>query len=173
MMSANVLKPATPEQTALAQRFLSWEAKLLDERRFREWYAMLDNDIEYIVPLRQARVNFGDEIPEGFRISDDKSMIDTRLKRLESGTAWAELPPSRTLRIVGSVMVSQTERAEVLEVESALMIYRQRGHDDKGDLIPVRRTDLLHITEQGLLLLRRHALTTDVVLNTPNLGVFL
>jgi 3-phenylpropionate/cinnamic acid dioxygenase small subunit len=169
----NNWKPATPEQFAIAQQFMSWEAKLLDERRFREWYDMLDEKIEYIVPLRQAKANFADEVPAGFRIHDDKNLIDVRLKRLESGAAWAETPPSRTLRVVGSLIVQQTEEAGVLAVESALMIYRQRGHDEKGDLIPVRRQDLLRLTDKGPLLLRRYALTTDVVLNTPNLGVFL
>lgn len=40
---------ASPEQCALAQYFLAHEARLLDERRFREWFALLDDAIDYRV----------------------------------------------------------------------------------------------------------------------------
>lgn len=158
----------------IAQEFLATEAKLLDERRFREWFALLDDDIVYHVPLRQARLAFEDETPPGaYRILDTKSHIETRIKRLESGAAWAETPPSRTLRVVGSLLVETTDRPDVIVAESALLMYRQRGHDDRGDVIPVRRRDQLKLTAAGVRLLRRDALITEAVLTTPNLGVFL
>ena len=173
-INQSTFKPATTEQFSIAQQFLSWEAKLLDERRFRDWFALLDDAIQYVVPVRIAKTNFEDEVPAGsFRISDDKSLIDIRIKRLESGAAWAETPPSRTLRVVGSLLVQQTDEVGVLAVESALIIYRQRGHDERGEIIPVRRQDLLRLTDSGPRLLKRTALITEVVLSTPNLGVFL
>lgn len=162
------------EMHLLAQEFLATETKLLDERRFREWFALLDDDIVYHVPLRQARLEFDKEVPAGaFRILDTKSHIETRIKRLESGAAWAETPPSRTLRVVGSLIVETTDRPDVIVAESALLLYRQRGHDDRGDVIPVRRRDRLRLTPAGVRLLRRDALITEAVLTTPNLGVFL
>lgn len=162
------------EMHLLAQEFLATETKLLDERRFREWFALLDDDIVYHVPLRQARLEFDKEVPAGaFRILDTKSHIETRIKRLESGAAWAETPPSRTLRVVGSLIVETTDRPDVIVAESALLLYRQRGHDDRGDVIPVRRRDHLRLTPAGVRLLRRDALITEAVLTTPNLGVFL
>ncbi|RJF95791.1 aromatic-ring-hydroxylating dioxygenase subunit beta [Noviherbaspirillum saxi] len=173
-VNSTAYKPATPEQFAIAQQFLSWEAKLLDERRYWEWFDLIDDSIEYLVPLRVAKANYADETPAGaFRIFDSKDLIKVRIKRLDSGAAWAETPPSRTLRVVGSLLVQQTEQADVLAVESALIIYRQRGHDERGDIIPVRRQDQLRLTDNGARLLKRNALVTEVVLNTPNLGVFL
>lgn len=162
------------ELTLLAQEFLATEAKLLDERRFRDWYELLDDEIVYHVPLRQARLAFGDEVPAGaYRILDSKKHIETRIKRLESGAAWAETPPSRTLRLVGSLLAEPGERKDVIVAENALLMYRQRGHDERGDVIPVRRRDQLRLTPAGLRLLRRDALITEAVLTTPNLGVFL
>lgn len=162
------------ELTFLAQEFLATEAKLLDERRFWEWYALLDDEIVYHVPLRQARLAFKDEVPAGaFRIMDTKKHIETRIKRLDSGAAWAETPPSRTLRMVGSLLVEATDRSDVIVAENAMIMYRQRGHDDKGDIIAVRRRDQLRLTADGLRLLRRDALIAEAVLTTPNLGVFL
>jgi len=162
------------ELTLIAQEFLAIEAKLLDERRFRDWYALLDDEIVYHVPLRQARLAFADEVPDGaYRILDSKKHIETRIKRLESGAAWAETPPSRTLRMVGSLFVEVGDRPDVLVAESAMLMYRQRGHDERGDVIPVRRRDQLRLTPAGVRLLRRDALITEAVLTTPNLGVFL
>ncbi|MDD2610231.1 MAG: aromatic-ring-hydroxylating dioxygenase subunit beta [Giesbergeria sp.] len=162
------------ELTLLAQEFLATEAKLLDERRFWEWYALLDDAIVYHIPLRQARLEFKDEFPTGaYRILDHKKHIETRIKRIDSGAAWAETPPSRTLRMVGSLLVETTEHSDILVAESALMLYRQRGHDDKGDLIAARRRDQLRLTANGLRLLRRDALIAEAVLTTPNLGVFI
>ena len=165
---------ASAEHFALAQYFLSHEAKLLDERHFREWFALLDDRIDYQVPIRVARRVFDDECKDGgYRILDNKALIEIRINRLESGADWAETPPSRTLRVVGSLIVERTDEPEVLAVESAMILSRQRGHDDRADVIPVRRHDLLRLTADGPRLLRRRALLTEVVLTTPNLGVFL
>lgn len=157
----------------IAQNFLAREAKLLDERRFEEWFAMLDDDIVYHVPIRSAQIDYAAETTEGaYRVRDDKALIRVRIDRLLSGYAWAEIPPSRTLRLVGSLLVERPS-ADIIAVESALMLYRQRGHEAPGEVIPVRRQDELHVTDNGVRLRKRTALITEVVLTTPNLGVFL
>ncbi|WP_458732965.1 aromatic-ring-hydroxylating dioxygenase subunit beta [Sphingobium xenophagum] len=146
---------------------------MLDERRFEEWYATLDDDLTYTVPIRQAKLNYADEHqPSAYRISDDKGLIRVRIDRLLSGHAWAETPPSRTTRVVGSV-IAERFAGDRIAVESAMILYRQRGHDNLGDMIPVRRKDELRLTADGPRLLRRTALIAEVVLSTPNLGVFL
>lgn len=162
------------EMREIANEFLAREALILDERRFRDWFALLDDEIDYDVPIRIAMRSYVDEFPEGaFRIKDCKAHIKTRIARLESDHAWAEVPPSRTLRVVGSVLVEATEHSDEIAVTSAMILYRQRGHDEPGDVIPVRRHDVLRVTEEGVKLLRRRALITHAVLQTPNLGVFL
>lgn len=154
--------------------FLAQEALLLDERRFDEWFALLDDEIIYEVPLRISNYHFKDEFPgNAYRILDTKAHIKVRIDRMASGQAWAEVPPSRTLRIIGSVMIEPTEQVDVFNVHSANILYRQRGHDEQGDIIPYRRVDTLKITEQGARLLKRKAVLTEAVLRTPNLGVFL
>jgi 3-phenylpropionate/cinnamic acid dioxygenase small subunit len=157
----------------IAQNFLALEAKLLDQRRFDEWFEMLDDNIAYHVPIRLARLAYGEEMPEdAYRIRDDKGLIRIRIDRLKSGYCWAETPPSRTLRVVGSLIVER-KADDLYAVESAMILYRQRGHDQLGDVIPVRREDELRLTGAGPRLLKRTAIITEVVLTTPNLGVFL
>lgn len=171
---STVINHSLVELREIANEFLAREALMLDERRFRDWYETLDDEIHYEVPIRIAMRTYADEFPQGaYRISDSKAHIQTRIARLESDHAWAEVPPSRTLRLVGSVLVEPTEQADVISVISAMILYRQRGHDDLGDVIPVRRHDLLRIGGERVMLLKRKALLTEAVLHTPNLGVFL
>ena len=170
----DVPMPTTPiERHFFASQFLAREAKLLDERRFDERAAMLHDEVVYEIPMRQAKMEFADEFVKGaFRLKDNMAIIKLRIERLRSGYAWAETPPSRTLRVVGSVLVEASSHAEDLSVESALLLYRPRGHNDPGDLIPVRRSDVIRMTGGGGQLLSRRATLPDTVLQSPNLGVF-
>jgi 3-phenylpropionate/cinnamic acid dioxygenase small subunit len=162
------------EQFHFASRFLGKEAKLLDERRFDEWIKMIHDDIVYEVPVRQAKQHYADEFIDGaFRLKDTMPIIKIRIERLRSGHAWAETPPSRTVRVVGSIFAEEGENTGDLHVESAMLIYRQRGNAEAGDIIPVRRSDIIRITDEGGLLVSRRAVIPDTVLRTPNLGVFL
>lgn len=155
-------------------RFLAWEAKLLDERRLQDWVKLLDADFVYDVPLRAIRMKYEDETADGgFHIRDDVARILSRIRRLESAVCWAESPPSRTLRVIGSILVDAGEQADEFEVESALLLYRQRGSTRDGDVVAVRRYDRLRRTPEGFKLAARRALLTDSVLRTPNLDVFL
>jgi len=157
----------------IAQSFLAREAKLLDERRFDEWFELLDDDIVYHVPIREARIDYADEhAGGGYRIRDNKALLRIRVERNKSGFAWAETPPSRTTRVVGSIIAEPGEDG-TLRVESAMLMYRQRGHDAPGEVVPVRRQDVLKLTAGGPRLLRRDAFIAEVVLTTNNLGVFL
>lgn len=157
----------------IAQTFLAREAKFLDERRFDEWFDMLDDEIVYHIPIREARLEYGREWSEGaYRIRDDKGLIKVRIERLKSGHAWAETPPSRTLRVVGSVLADASSDDEI-SVESAILIYRQRGHDAPGEVVPARREDVLRVKDGKVTLLRRTARITEVLLTTPNLNIFI
>ena len=154
--------------------FLAQEALLLDERRFDEWYELLDDAIEYEIPLRIGAYQFADEFPDNaYRVLDRKPHIKVRIDRLASGQAWAEVPPSRTLRVIGSIKIEPTDEQDTYCVHSATIMYRQRGHDEQGDIIPYRRLDTVKVSEHGIRLLKRKAILTEAVLRTPNLGVFL
>ena len=157
-----------------AAQFLGLEAKLLDDRRFWDWFELLDDELVYEVPIRTVREFGGEEfVPGAYRLRDDKSMVRTRIKRLYTGSAWAEDPPSRTVRVVGSLLVEPTPDDQVVAVESALLLYRHRAQDEHGDTIAARRLDRIRFTDQGPRLLARTIILADTVLTTPNLGVFL
>lgn len=159
---------------AQVAQFLAAEARLLDEGREEEWYELLADDLDYSVPIRQATLPRADEVNRNaFRLRDTKAEVRARLARLATGHAYSEVPPSRTLRVVGSVEVSTTENPDVVAVRSALLVYRQRGIDPHFDLIPCRRNDLIRITADGPRLVAREVILTETSLITPNLAVIL
>jgi 3-phenylpropionate/cinnamic acid dioxygenase small subunit len=155
-------------------QFLGYEAMLLDERRFWDWFALLDDEIIYQIPLRTVREFGKDEFPpNAWRQRDDKAMMETRIKRLFTGSAWAEDPPSRTVRMVGSLLVEASDDPNIVAVKSSVMLYRHRAQDEQGDLISARRHDRIRLTENGPRLLTRTVMLADTVLTSPNLGVIL
>lgn len=159
--------------TAVAQ-FLAHEARLLDEGREVDWLDLLDDDLLYTVPSRQSTVPRSAEIDRtAWRIRDTKAHIRTRIARLNTGHAYSEVPPSRTMRLVGSIEVATTADPTVVEATSSLLLYRQRGIDVHFDLVPCRRNDTLRLTTDGPRLLSREVILTETSLKTANLGIFL
>lgn len=159
--------------TAISQ-FLAFEAKLLDENRFEEWLALLDEGIDYHVPIRVS-----DDRPDRqsaanrYRLRDNMMLLRKRVERMTTGQAWAESPASRTVRVVGSVLVTPTDTPDRFEVDSSVLIYRQRALDEEADIIPVRRQDVVLHEDGRCRLLQRTALLPWIALRTPNLAIFL
>ena len=165
---------ASAELQNIATQFLNLESKLLDEAREEDWYQLLDPQLLYVIPSRQATEQRSDEVDrDAFRVRDTLAHVRFRIDRLATGNAYSEVPPSRTMRLVGSVLARQTDRDDVIAVASAVLLYRQRGIDPHYDLIPYRRNDELRITPDGARLLSREILLTEVSVATPNLGLFL
>src|SRR5688572_2178112 len=87
------------------------EAWLLDERKFKEWVDLLDDDCLYYMPRRKNvyRREIEREVPpRGTDIAffeDTKQAMEVRVARLETGMAWADDPPSRTRHLVGNLKV--------------------------------------------------------------------
>lgn len=154
-------------------QFLAREALLLDEGADDAWLELLADDLDYGVPVRQATLPRENELARTtYRFRDTKADVQTRLARTSTGHAYSEVPPSRTLRVVGSIVARHGAEPDLIEASSALLLFRQRGIDKHYDLIPCRRNDVLRRTEDGLRLVKREVITTETSLMTPNLGVF-
>ena len=169
-----VLGTEDPRIVDVVSQFLAHEARLLDEGREEDWYNLLDDELVYTIPIRMATEPRSMEIDRSaFRVHDTKGHIRTRIDRLATGHAWSETPGSRTMRLVGSVEITALPAADVVEVSSALLVYRQRGIDAYYNLIPCRRNDRLRLTVDGVRLLSREVILTETILATANLGIFL
>jgi len=157
------------------ERFLRMEARLLDQERYREWYALLADDLFYWMPLREnrRRRTKGREItPDHMAFFDErKADIDVRLQRLESGMAWIEDPPTRHVYAISNVEAFATPVAGEYEVHSIFTMYRNRSEHDESTLMG-RRRDVLRTRGGTFSIARRLILLQQSVLLTKNLSVF-
>lgn len=160
------------------EQFYYREARLIDERHFDEWYQLLADDLVYWMPIRR---NFqtgrpADEWGRSDEIAvfdDDKETIGWRVKRLATGMAWAEEPPSRTRHLVTNVVITPVDGGHIeLEVESAFHVYRTRLETQVDQYVGARQDLLRRHPEHGFEIARRHILLDQNVLLANNISIF-
>ena len=71
--------------------FVYHEARLLDEKRFDEWYALLADDARYWMPLTR-----GQPESETFTslFSEDRLLLKVRIERMKHPNAFSQQQPS-------------------------------------------------------------------------------
>jgi 3-phenylpropionate/cinnamic acid dioxygenase small subunit len=154
--------------------WLNHEAELLDDNRPREWFELLDSEIDYRVPIRVTRERsagpgFSDV---GYHMLDDHISLEVRIDRFDSEYAWAEDPPSRMRRLVTNVRLGEVT-GDTVSLKSNFLYYRGARYDASGhDLIVGERHDVLRRRDDGMKLLRRLVLLDHTTLGTPNLAFF-
>src|SRR5712692_743764 len=91
------------------EQFYYREAELLDSRRFYEWLDLFTEDCHYAVASRLQTGSGAVESPTERKViyhaRDDKHFLVLRVKRLDTGFAHLEEPPSFTRRLVGNVQI--------------------------------------------------------------------
>ena len=110
-MDAPALRPAgeSAVDRARFEEFLIAEARLLDERRFREWMELFTEDGTYWVPSVPGQASPFDQASLFY---DDRDLMRTRVERLEHPRIHVQTPPSRTAHLVGNVLVEQADEAK-------------------------------------------------------------
>jgi 3-phenylpropionate/cinnamic acid dioxygenase small subunit len=158
------------------EEFLYLEADLLDERRFKEWFETLHEDLEYSVPLRRnvhsqsTADEFSREGRDILWFDEDKKTLGKRIAQFETGEHWAEEPVSRASHLVTNVRLTSVSESEV-EVSCRFLVYRNRVDTEADTLIGRRRDTLVRSGEQWRLR-KRVVLLDQSVLMAKNLTVF-
>lgn len=172
--------PVTPELQQEIEQFLYAEARLVDERRYRDWYALLADDLRYWMPLRFNRLARERDhelsgVDESAWFDETKASMDMRLKRLETGVAWAEEPPSRVRHLISNVSIKPRpdEKSDEFEVRSYFHVYRSRL-ERQVDQFVGERTDLLRRADNALgwEIAQRIIVLDQATLMSNNLSVF-
>jgi 3-phenylpropionate/cinnamic acid dioxygenase small subunit len=170
------------------ETFLYLEARLLDARRYRDWLDLLAEDISYWIPVRSSRfsddtraIGGGVHSKQGEEIGgqhdlaymdDTKETLTMRVHRLETGTAWAEEPPSRTVHIITNILTEDTEVPNEVRVFSNFLCFRGRLETEE-DIIVGCRDDLVRRNASGWVIARRKVVLAHNVLAAKNLSCFL
>lgn len=157
------------------ERFYYDEAALLDARHFEEWVGLFSDDTHYFMPIRRTRMRreLDKEFTEPGEMAffdDTKWMLEGRVRKLATGTAWAEDPPSRTRHVVTNVRVVEN-RGDELDVQSNFILYRTRLKSEEITWIGSRH-DTLRRSDGSFLIARRHIYLEQTVLLSQNLSNF-
>jgi 3-phenylpropionate/cinnamic acid dioxygenase small subunit len=159
------------------------EAELLDDGRFTDWLDLLDDDLDYWMPTRTNRLRRQQALSiaargEAAYYEETKESLAWRIRRFDSGMAWAEDPPSRTRHLVTNVVVRHIDPAEQdgfteedLLVRSAFLVYRNRLEREEN-VFAGRRTDILRRRPDGLRVARREILLDQNILQAKNISTF-
>ncbi|MFF0543195.1 3-phenylpropionate/cinnamic acid dioxygenase subunit beta [Nocardia thailandica] len=165
------------------EQFYYREAELLDENRFTDWLELLADDLEYWMPTRTNRLRRQQALSISARgdaayYDETRESLAWRIRRFDSGMAWAEDPPSRTRHLVTNVVAHHVDsgdhpgfEVEDLLVRSAFLVYRNRLEREEN-VFAGQRTDILRRTETGLLLARRTILLDQNILQSKNISTF-
>ncbi|WP_120005621.1 aromatic-ring-hydroxylating dioxygenase subunit beta [Nesterenkonia muleiensis] len=158
------------------QQFYFLEAELLDDGRYADWLDIFDDDLFYWAPLRtnrlrrQAALSIGAE-GEAAYFDETRDSLAWRIRRYDSGMAWAEDPPSRTRHLISNITARWKSQNELL-VRSAFLVYRNRLQTET-DLYSGGRTDQVRITDDGGFRISRREILFDAnVLQAKNLSTF-
>jgi len=155
------------------EQFLYAEAAILDERRYRDWLALLDPTIHYWMPIRrtvtQSNIDREFTKPGDMAFFDeDFGLLEMRVKKLEAGSAWSEDPPSRSRHFVTNVRIVEIEGDDVT-AECCFCLYRTRLNTEV-DTWTGRRVDVLRRCEGGFRLARRHLFLDQTVIRAANMS---
>src|ERR1700757_1507533 len=165
------------------EQFYYTEAELLDDGRFTDWLDLLAGDPDYWVAHRTNRVRRQQALSISARgeaafYDETKESLAWRIRRFDSGMAWAEDPPSRTRHLVTNVVVHHIDPAEHpgfteddLLVRSAFLVYRNRLEREEN-VFAGRRVDILRRVAGGLQVARRVILLDQSVLQAKNISTF-
>src|SRR6516162_1435792 len=170
------------------EQFLYREARLLDERRFREWLGLFTDDVRYWMGARTNRYPRSSKaiailspnryVEDDQTREDELSILDEtketlagRVARLDTGMAWAEDPPSRTRHMITNIEVAPGDGASELKVYSNFCVYRSRAESEE-DFYVGGRQDVLRRVDGALKIAHRKLTLDQNVLSAKNVSIF-
>lgn len=163
---------------AEVSRFLFREAELLDEHRYREWYGLLSEQIDYKMPVLRSRVESdgGNELAKNmFYFDENWKSLSWRVQVLENpGTYnWAENPRSLVRRIIGNVRAEEGQPRRCA-VKSNFMLYRGTAGGVHYTFLTGQRSDVVARRGDGRLCLEKRTIYLDqTMLLSQNLSFLL
>jgi 3-phenylpropionate/cinnamic acid dioxygenase small subunit len=163
------------------QQFLHYEADLLDERRYDEWVALLDEDIRYWAPI--ARNLKRDRRSAEFTAPGEVAWFDEgivtlrqRVKQLSTGYHWIEEPASRVSHLLTNIRVLEAgpdpAAPTTAKVRSRFLVYLNRQQGETAFLVG-KRVDTLRRAGGDWRILEREIYLDQSVLNIKALSTFL
>jgi 3-phenylpropionate/cinnamic acid dioxygenase small subunit len=175
-----------PEEQRRLERFYFQEARLLDNRQYRQWLGLLSPDVQYLMP---ARVNL--QVNNRARGQEDMISVERELEGADSMgcphreenytilmlrveraykiNSWSEHPPARTRRLVGNIELLARNGEQCSVFSNFLLYYCRPGSENV--IYSGQRRDTLLSQPDGFLLARREVVMDYATIELPTLGL--
>jgi 3-phenylpropionate/cinnamic acid dioxygenase small subunit len=156
-------------------QFLYKEARLLDERKYKEWLGLISKDIRYWAPIHFTRERGGKEFAderEQALFDDSYDSLSLRVNRLYTEFVVAEDPPSNTCRLITNIEAHRRKGKDgLVEARSNFLIYKNRVGNE-STLFAGSRNDVLKKIGEEWKVLERKIFLSQTVLADRNLTIF-
>jgi len=149
--------------------FVVREARLIDERRFDEWYALFADDAYYWVPASPGQA---DPLSHNSLAYEDKLLLQLRIERLKSPLAYSQKPASRCHHLLQIPEVEKRDPAGGEYLTRTQFIYTETRGDDSQRYAATAWHTLVWSQERLRIRLKRvDLLNCDAAL--PSIQLFL
>lgn len=186
-MSSLSIKTKPKQQRAL-ERFYFQEARLLDNRQYQQWLALVDPEIRYVMPSRVNRMVDNRERGSEEMIGIERELegVDSmgcpireetyihlmvRVERAFKMNSWSENPPARTRRIVGNVELMGRCGDERSVLSNFHLYYARPGGGNF--MYSGQRRDTLLKSKEGYKIAQREIVMDYANIDVPTLGLIL
>ncbi len=109
-----------------AVRFVYDEARILDEKRFDDWYELFTDDARYWMPLTRGQP---DALAHTSLFWEDKLLLKVRIERLKSPRSFSQAVPSHCLHVLQQPQVESRDPAAGLVVVRTPFVYLESQRD--------------------------------------------
>lgn len=108
-------------------RFVLREARLIDEKRFDEWYELFADDAYYWVPIAPGQ---SDPLGHNSLAYEDKFLLKLRIERLKQPNAFSQKPASRCQHLLQTPELEKSDAARGEYLMRTPFIYTETRGDD-------------------------------------------
>ena len=148
-------------------KFVVREARLLDEKRFDEWYELFADDGHYWVPAVHGQK---DPHLENSLAYEDRFLLKLRIERLKSPLAFSQQPPSRCHHLLQAPEIENSKKDEFL-IRTNFIYTETRGDESQRYAATAWHTLVSQNGSLKIKLKRVDILNCDAML--PSIQLFL
>ncbi len=158
------------------ERFLSLEARVLDEERYIDWLALLTEDVRYRMPIprntkRKNRSGTTSLGGDGLIYDETLPTLRQRALREDTGLVWLNDPPTHHVRLITNVETFVGDTPGTYDVRSKFMLFRARRDRDRVSHVGWRE-DVIAETPAGLRIASCTVYLPERVITDKNLNTF-
>ena len=150
-------------------RFVKHEARLIDEKRYDEWYELFTEDAHYWVPAVHGQT---DPLLQNSLAYEDKLLLKLRIERLKSPLAYSQRPASRCLHVLQEPDIEKADHEHGEYMTRTPFIYTETRVDESQRYAAIAWHTLVSTDDRLRVRLKRvDILNCDAML--PSIQLFL